>query len=305
MFRFIVAALVSAACLSTPVDAQERKRLGYGRLITNDFFGDGEDRWRTGGFQSSRVWGPTWAGQAPEGFGQLLELRLGAEILAPDDIRTPAPGDRPYAGALSIGLHTHFQRGRTEFSVGGDLVFLGPQTRLDEFQDAFHDTFNIVRPSDAVRSAQIGNAINPTVVVEMGQTYALSDSTVVRPFLEGRAGNETLVRAGVDLTFGALGQGELLIRDSVTGHRYRAIEGDWSGYSFVLGADIAAVSDSEFLPADRGVIAEDSRERVRAGIMWQSEAGISGFYGLTYLGEEFEGQSEGQIVGSVRFKVAF
>ncbi|WP_299294547.1 lipid A-modifier LpxR family protein [uncultured Tateyamaria sp.] len=305
MSRFIVAALVSAACLSTPVDAQERKRLGYGRLITNDFFGDGEDRWRTGGFQSSRVWGPTWAGQAPEGFGQLLELRLGAEILAPDDIRTPAPGDRPYAGALSIGLHTHFQRGRTEFSVGGDLVFLGPQTRLDEFQDAFHDTFNIVRPSDAVRSSQIGNAINPTVVVEMGQTYALSDSTVVRPFLEGRAGNETLVRAGVDLTFGALGQGELLIRDSVTGHRYRAIEGDWSGYSFVLGADIAAVSDSEFLPADRGVIAEDSRERVRAGIMWQSEAGISGFYGLTYLGEEFEGQSEGQIVGSVRFKVAF
>ncbi|WP_299375266.1 lipid A-modifier LpxR family protein [uncultured Tateyamaria sp.] len=305
MFRFLTVALLTAACLATPADAQDRQRLGYGRLITNDFFGDGQDRWRTGGLQSSRVWGPEWQGQAPAGFGQLLELRLGAEILAPDDIRSPLPGDRPYAGAISVGLHTHFQRGRTEFAVGGDLVFLGPQTHLDEFQDLFHDTFNIVRPSDAVRAAQIGNAINPTAVLEMGQSFTLSDSTTIRPFVEARAGNETLLRAGVDLTFGALGQGELLVRDSVTGQRYRAVQGDWTGYSIVMGADVAAVSDSEFLPASSGVVLEDSRERVRAGVMWQSPAGITGFYGLTYLGEEFEGQSEGQIVGSVRFKVAF
>jgi outer membrane protein LpxR len=305
MFRIFVAALVAAACLAVPADAQNRTRLGYGRLLTNDFFGDGEDRWRTGGFQSSRVWGPEWSGVAPGGFGQLLELRLGAEILAPDDIRTSAPGDRPYAGAISVGLHSHFRSGRTEFALGGDLVFVGPQTHLDEFQDAFHDTLSMTRPSDAVRSSQVGNAINPTLVFEMGQSFAVADGTSVRPFLEGRAGNETLVRAGFDLTIGELGQGELLVRDSVSGQRYQTIRADWSGYSFVFGADIARVTDTEFLPEASGVLAESTRERLRIGVMWQSESGISGFYGLTYLGEEFRGQSEGQVLGSVRFRVPF
>ena len=116
------------------------------------------------------------------------------------------------------------------------------------FQDALHDLINVDRPSDEILAAQVGNAINPTAVFEIGQTFALSDSTVVRPFVEGRAGNETLVRAGFDLTIGEMGQGELLVRDSVTGQRYRTIQSEWSGYSFVLGADIAAVSDSEFCP---------------------------------------------------------
>ncbi|WP_299151417.1 lipid A-modifier LpxR family protein [uncultured Tateyamaria sp.] len=305
MLRILMAALAASACLMTPAQAQERERLGYGRLISNDFFGDGEDRWRTGGFQSSRVWGPAWGGVAPEGFGQLLELRLGAEILAPDDIRTPVESDREYAGALTVGLHTHFQRGQTEFSVGGDLVFIGPQTRLDEFQDAFHDTFNIRTPSDAIRDLQVGNAINPTLVAETGQRFGLSDRTSVRPFIEARVGNETLVRAGLDLTFGELGQDELLVRDNTSGHRYRAITGDWTGYSFVLGADVAYVDDSEFFTSASTVTMEDSRERLRAGVMWQGGSGLSGFYGVTYLSEEFEEQDEGQVIGSIRFRVSF
>lgn len=305
MFRVITAALLALLCLPHPSYAQERTRLGYGRLITNDFFGDGQDRWRTGSIASSRVWGPEWTGQAPEGFGQLLELRLGAEIIAPDNLRSPDPGDRPYAGALSIGVHTHFQRGQTEFAVGSDLVVIGPQTGLDDFQDWFHDIFGIRRPSDTVLDAQIGNSVNPSLVVETGQSFALGGRSNIRPFIEGRAGVETLVRAGFDLTFGELGRDELLVRDSVTGQRYRAITGDWTGYSFVLGADIAHVADSEFLPDDRGIDVSSSRERLRAGVMWQGESGVSGFYGVTYLGEEFEGQPEGQFVGSIRFRLGF
>ncbi|WP_299726431.1 lipid A-modifier LpxR family protein [uncultured Tateyamaria sp.] len=305
MFRLIAAALVACVCFSSLAEAQDRTRLGYGRLITNDFIGDGEDRWRTGSIQSSRIWGPAWTGTAPAGFGQLLELRLGAEILAPDDIRNVSASDRAYAGALSIGLHSHVQRGQVEIAVGGDLVFVGPQTGLDDFQDAFHDLLNVVRPSEAVRAAQIGNAITPTAVVEIGRNFTLSDSTVLRPFVEGRLGNETLGRVGFDLTFGQLGRGELLVRDAVTGHRYRAVEAEWSGYSFVLGADVAAVSDSEFLPEGGSVTLRDTRERLRAGLTWRSETGITAFYGLTYLGEEFEGQTEGQLVGSIRLRVPF
>ena len=136
MFRLIVASLVASVCLSQAGDAQDRTRLGYGRLVTNDVLGDGKDRWRTGSIQSSRIWGPTWTGVAPEGFGQVLELRLGGEILTPVDLQNVSPDDRSYAGALSVGLHTHFQRGQTEFAVGGDVVFVGPQTKLDAFQDA-------------------------------------------------------------------------------------------------------------------------------------------------------------------------
>ncbi|WP_299546621.1 lipid A-modifier LpxR family protein [uncultured Tateyamaria sp.] len=305
MFKILTAALCATLCFSGLADAQDRQRLGYGRLITNDFFGDGEDRWRTGGFQSSRVWGPEWGGAAPAGFGQLLELRLSAEILAPDDIRTLDPSDRPYAGALSVGLHTHFTRGPMEYSVGGDIVFLGPQTRLDEFQDAFHDTFNISPPSDAVRDAQVGNDILPNVVFEAGRSFAIGQATSLRPFVEARAGVETLVRAGVDFTYGALGRGELLVRDGVSGQRYDVVQSDWTGFSFVLGADIARVTDSELLPAASGINPEDTRERLRAGVMWRSETGISGFYGVTYLGEEFEGQDEGQIVGAIRWRVPF
>lgn len=305
MLKILTAALCATLCFSGHSEAQDRKRLGYGRLITNDFFGDGEDRWRTGGFQSSRIWGPTWDGAAPSGFGQLLELRLSAEILAPDDIRTTDPADRPYAGAISAGLHTHFTRGLMEYSVGGEIVFLGPQTRLDEFQDAFHDTFNISPPSDAVRDAQVGNNILPNLVIEAGRSFELGKSTSLRPFVEARAGVETLVRAGVDFTYGAFGKGELLVRDGVSGQRYDAVQSDWSGFSFVLGADIARVSDSEFLPASSGISPEETRERLRAGVMWRSETGVTGFYGVTYLGEEFEGQEEGQVVGAIRWRVPF
>ena len=120
-----------------------------------------------------------------------------------------------------------------------------------------------------------------------------------------RVGVETLARVGFDWTYGVLGQSELLVRDPVSGQRYRAITDAWTGYSFVLGADIAHVESSTFLPDDRGPALEPTRERLRAGIMWQGESGLSMFTGLTYLGEEFVGQDEGQVVGTIRTRLQF
>lgn len=305
MRRVILAAFAASLSLSAPADAGDRTRLGFGLLLNNDFFGDGDDRWRSGSVATSRVWGPTWTGTAPEGFGDLLELRIQGEVITPSDLRRPDPADRLYAGALSFGLHTHMQRGNAEYAFGGDLVFVGPSTQLDSFQDGFHDFLGISRPSDAIRDAQIGNSINPSLVFEGGRRLTLGERSSLRPFVEARAGVETLARVGFDWTYGALGQSELLIRDPVTGHRYRAVTSDWSGYSFVLGGDIAYVEDSEFLPDNRGPALEQTRERVRAGVMWQGENGASAFGGLTYLGREFEGQDEGQLVGSVRVRFGF
>jgi len=301
VFAFAVSLLLSA-----PVaDAAERQSLGFGRLLSNDYFGDGKDRWRTGSWTLSKVWGSEWNGQAPGTFGDLIELRISSEILAPDNLNRPAAGDRPYAGALSVGAHTHFQWQGLETAVGADLVMTGSGTGLGSFQRAVHKVLGVRKPSHDTLDRQIDGGIHPTFVGELGRSLSLAPGVQARPFLEGRAGAETLVRAGVDITFGTVGTGELLVRESVTGHRYRVITDDaTTGFSFLLGADIAHVSDSIFLPEDRGYELTDSRDRLRAGLHWQGH-GAAAFYGVTYLGEEFKAQKEGQFVGSIRIDLSF
>jgi hypothetical protein len=85
---------------------------------------------------------------------------------------------------------------------------------------------------------------------------------------------------------------------------YRATHGGAEGTSFSFGGDVAHVFDSVYLPADQGYSPTDLRLRLRAGLHWQKGA-MGLFYGLTWLGEEFEGQPEGQLVGSLRLKILF
>ncbi|MDJ0820378.1 MAG: DUF2219 family protein [Paracoccaceae bacterium] len=304
MIRFLCAALVAAFALGTPALSQERETLGYGRLVNNDSFGDVRDRWQTGSVSSSRVRGYGWDGMLPERAFSLIEYRVGSQLVAPDNLRQPAAGDRPYGGAISLGVHTHFARGMTEFAAGLDLVFTGPQTGLGEFQTAVHDAFGMKPPARAVLANQIGNAVHPTFVGEAGSSLTLGGRTVLRPFAELRWGVETLARVGADLTIGSVGQGELLIRDAVTGQRYRAVHERVPGFSYVVGGDIAYVDESAFLPADRGFALTDSRSRLRAGVHWQGEKNAA-FYGVTYLSEEFQAQPEGQVVGSFRLQLRF
>lgn len=303
--RFFTTALLAFLSLATVGIAGDRQYLGHGRLLTNDVLGDTNDRWRTGSYAASRVWGPEWAGRLPDRFGQVLEFRFNGEILAPENLTRPAPGDRPYAGVLSFGLHTHFLVARTELSVGADLVVTGPQTGLDELQPVLHDVLGGRDLSKATRKAQIGNDVTPTLVAEAGREFTLAGQTRLRPFIEGRWGIETLVRAGADLTIGPVGVDGLMIREPVTGQRYRVIDNPFAGLAFVIGADVAYVEDSEFLPESRGFTLTDERTRVRAGVHWENRKGASAFYGLTWLSEEFQAQREGQFVGSVRLNVKF
>lgn len=299
------AALFFLIFLASGLSAQERTKIGRGWLLTNDVIGDGEDRWRTGSFAASHVWGPDWAGRLPEGFGRVLELRINGQVITPENLVAPAPGDRPFAGALSFGLHTHFGRGSAEFAVGADLVFTGSQTQLDHVQDGLHDIFGGSGVNAAVRGAQVGNDIIPTLVAEAGRPIHLGPGVRLRPFVEGRVGVETMARAGADLMLGAFGGDVLMVREPVTGQRYRAAGRGGGGFSFLLGADVAYVEDSAYLPSSSGVQPTDSRSRVRAGMHWQGRNGGSVFYGLTWLDEEFKAQREGQVVGSVRLTLKF
>ena len=79
---------------------------------------------------------------------------LAPKIISPAALINPDPRDRPYAAALSAGLHTHFATPYADMSLGADLVATGPATHLDELQGAFHDLLGISQPSAAVVDAQ-------------------------------------------------------------------------------------------------------------------------------------------------------
>ncbi|SHI62219.1 hypothetical protein SAMN05444000_102102 [Shimia gijangensis] len=290
---------------SEPNFGADRVHLGTGHMLVNDLLGDGKDRWRTASLNLSVIRGREWTGELPNTFGDLLEYRFMGELLQPADIVTPAAGDRRYAGAWSAGVHSHFLTPRrNEVSFGGDLVVIGPQTNIDQIQSAVHRAFDMAEPSAATLAAQIGDKVRPSATFEIGRSAAIGSQGVFRPFGELRAGVETFARIGFDLTFGLSLSGDMLVRDPVTGFRYSGIKGSRDGVSFVLGADIAKVWNSTYLPSDQGYSLTDSRSRVRAGLNWQGKKWTM-FYGVTWLGKEFVGQPDDQITGAIHIDVKF
>lgn len=296
--------LLALLYASSPVAAQDRVTLGWGRAFTNDGLGDFKDRWRTGSYTVSRIRGPSWSGDLPATFGEILEFRARAEIVAPERLDIVPPGDRRYAGILSLGLHSHFDMGGFETSLGADLVMVGPQTGMDDIQSFIHRVLDY--PEPLVAATQIPDALYPTLVAEVARSLDLADGrTIARPFVEAQAGLETFLRAGVDLSFGGYGKGALMLRDQVSGQRYRAVAGDRvPGLTFTLGGDVARVFDSRLLPEGGQAEVSDSRSRLRAGVAWQGKK-ASAFYGLTWLGKEFETQPESQLVGTLSFSLRF
>lgn len=298
--RLIAVALValglSALGLSSPAKAQDRQVLGWGRLASNDATGDGHDRWRTGSYALSLLRGPEWAGTLPTQPGALLEYRLRAEAIAPENLIAANPADRRYVGALSFGLHSHFDWRGNEAAVGLDVIVTGPQSGISGVQERLHAALDLPKPT--VTTNQIRNDSHVMLSGELARKIPLSDDVTLRPFVAAQLGGETLLRAGADLSLGHFADGALMLRDPVTGQRYRGVAGDrLPGLTFVAGADVARVWDSVYLPAG-GVALEPVRSRARIGLHWQ-RAKFDAFGGLTWLGPEFVGQREGQILGSV------
>lgn len=303
LIKGAVAVVLAIVAFAAPVMAQDRVTLGWGRIFSNDALGDGRDRWRTGSYSVSRIRGINWSGNLPQSFGEILELRARAETIAPGSLTAPAPGDRRYAGVLAFGLHTHFDWRGYDVALGGDLVVVGPQTGISGFQGVVHDALGL--PTATVYDDQLGDAIYPTLVAELGRSVDLGATTRLRPFVEAQAGLETFLRLGGDLVIGQLGRDDLMLRDAATGQRFRAIDGSpGQGVSVVLGGDITQVFDSQLLPIGDDSTLKDTRTRLRAGVHWQGEKS-SIFYGLSYLGQEFEQQPEGQVSGSLSLNMKF
>lgn len=302
MRSVLMSALVLFAFLS-PAVAQDRVTLGWGRLFSNDAMGDGKDRWRTGAYAVSRVRGINWDGSLPDTPGELLEFRLRADTIAPENLESPAVVDRRYVGAITVGLHSQFDLGGYEADLGGDLVIVGPQTGIGKFQSWVHGALGLGEV-DAL-DTQIDDAIYPTISGEIARRFTLGDGVELRPFVEMRAGDETMLRVGGDLVFGTFGRRDLMLRDTATGQRFRGVSGGTAaGLSLVMGGDFARVFDSNYLPDGEAVTLSDTRHRLRAGVQWQGERS-SAFYGLTYLSPEFEEQDEGQFIGALTLNIRF
>lgn len=299
--RGLVAALCAVFAFSNSAVAQQREAIGNGRLFTNDYFGDQHDRWRTGSYVFSHLRGTSPYDGTSRPFGDIIEYRFRGEIIAPQTGNNDA-GVRPYVGALSLGAHTHFDLGGSDASVGADVTAIGPQTGLDSFQEAFHDVFSLPLPS---RNNQLEDNIFISGTAAVSRTFTLGQDVTLRPFAEAQVGVEDIMRIGGDVMIGAVGQNDLMLRDVVTGQLYRGTTSAGFGPSFVVGGDIAAVSDSVFLPEGDGYIASDTRARARAGMHYQFSGDVSFFYGMTYLSEEFEGQPAGQVLGSIKLNFNF
>lgn len=299
--RLVLALLLLVSTIASPAFSEGREVIGKGRLFTNDFFGDGHDRWRSGSYVLSVVTGKD-AYSGVEAFGDIVEYRLGGQIIS--GMRgSAAPGDRPYAGAVSLGAHTHFNMARADLSLGADLMAIGPQTGLSDFQKKFHDGFDIPLPPYV--DQQLGDVFFLNSTLEASRSFAVSDRVTVRPFVEGLAGAENLVRLGGDVIVGSVGHNDLMLRDVVTGQLYRGTQNDELGLSYLVGGDVASVFSSAFLPEDQGYTVSETRARARAGVLFQFAQDATLFYGATYLSEEFEGQREGQVVGSLKLNFKF
>ena len=302
MTRWLATLCLVVITLPGLARAQDRQFLGWGRLFDNDAIGDTQDRWNTGSYTISVLKGPEWSGTLPQHFGDILEYRLSARTIAPADLVAPDANDRRYVGALSFGLHTHAEWQGFEASLGADLVLTGPQTGIGRFQTWVHHVFGLPKPD---LSNQLGNAVHPTLTAELGRSIALGNTVTVRPFVAAEAGVETYLRVGGDLVIGSFGQGALMLRDEVTGQRFRGITSDRTpALSFTLGGDVARVFSSAYLPTGGAAVASDIRTRLRAGLQWQGQS-ASVFYGVTYLAPEFKSQPEGQIVGSLNVNLRF
>lgn len=301
----LIAIICAGLMAASPAAAQDRETLGYGRILTNDYFGDNQDRWRTGSYAYSIVRGPEWQGRAPKAVGAVLEYRLRSEIIAPSTLSGSGANDRAYVGAVSAGLHTHFSHGGADISTGVDLVAVGPQTGLADMQDWFHNIVSTPTISNGVLANQVGNTVYPTALVEVSYPVRLGENTSLRPFVEAQYGVEDFVRVGADIVIGEIMQNDLWLRDSSSGQLYAGVESDEPGTGFAIGADYAVVGHSAYFPASFGTQAQDERFRARAGVHWRLGAGISYFYGVTYLSEEYVGQAEGQILGSVKLSFSF
>jgi len=290
--------------LASSASADGFKLVGRASLFTNDYLGDGEDRWRTGSYTRSTFFARSSGKDATA--PPLFELRLRGEVIAPTEVNlVPQPGERPFVGVAAIGGFRHVSRGDYDVAWGGEMVFVGPQTGVSSFVTEAHEALGFKQPRAA--SGQLGNNTFPTVYLHASRLAGASATVPfdVRPFVEVQAGAETYARIGVDMFFGNGMSTTATTRDVVSGQIMSVVAADpVTGFTPSIGFDVARVWDSQFLPSSSGLTVKPWRLRARGGLRSQTQS-TEIFYGLSWLSPEYEGQPSGQVLGSLSLDFQF
>ncbi len=265
--------------------------IGTSLAVSNDSQGY-YDRWQSNSVQAGVF--------TRQGGGPILEYRFRSDILSPE-LKTPVdPDDRRHAGVLSFGLHAYRDLGSADLRFGGDIVAVGPDTGILELQKKIHEIFGYPIPD--YDGFEIEDALRPQLSAEVGRSFAWRQISA-RPFAEAILGPEDMLRAGIDLIWAPSPGAGPMARMGSTGHRLPTVDGG-RGISLHLGADVAKVADSLYLPENLSYQLTPLRRRVRAGLGWQGER-LSVFGGVAWLDREFEAQPEGQAVGMLHLGLTF
>lgn len=332
-----IRALVGAALIAVQAGAVQAGDLdeGWQRLARtneietqgvfwNDRYGDGKDRWKTGGISQSYIFpervfsDETWF----EGRAAALELNLRAVVMTPDDSSHGGvnPDDRPFAQYAGVGVYLRTIARpqpagvfdvQVEDRAGLEIGWQGDPLPFFEVQEAIHGATGTgggnADPSDVIDGEVLAN-------LEGRRTWRLhlageAPDIEIAPFVQGSAGmREVSARLGADLFIGSALEGrtwgsELATGAIMPGDAPRRDGFHWTAFA---GADVGYVAWDAFLG---GGFAADGRSVDREEIVGRARAGLFLEYGrvgvgfsVNWLSPEFERQPEGQLIGAIQLK---
>jgi len=294
-------------------------------VFWNDRFGDGKDRWKTGGITQSYIFPEHIfsTGNWLEGRASALELNVRALLITPDDTSFAGvdSGDRPYAQYAGAGIYlrsitrpralTPVVAMQAEDRIGVEVGWQGDPLPLFNVQSSLH--------SMAGTNGDAGNLSNIIggellVNLEARRTWRFHIDGPGRdlefaPFVQTSLGmRENSLRAGGDFFIGSVLDGRTWGSDLSTGAVLAGASVPRRGYNWTVffGGDLGYIASDAFL--DGGFAADgpsvqrrDIVGRARVGLLLEYDNLGLGF-SLNWLGQEFRGQSDGQVVGAIQLK---
>ncbi len=295
-------------------------------VFWNDGLGDGKDRWKTAGITQSYVF-PEHIFSEENWFGgraSAVELNLRALLITPENIWSFRVNDRPYAQYAAAGLYlrsitrptalTPEAAIQAEDRVGIEVGWQGEPLPLLDIQGWFH---NMAGGTPATTG--FPNTIDGELLVnlEARRTWRFHIDGTERdlefaPFVQTSLGmRENSLRAGGDFFIGSALAGRTWGADLATGAVMAGASVPRKGFNWTVffGGDVGTIASDAFLD---GGFAADGPSVQRREIVGRARAGLLLEYdnlgvgcSLNWLGKEFRGQSNGQMIGAIQLKYRF
>lgn len=295
-------------------------------IIWNDGFGDGKDRYKSGGLTQSwvfpeRIFSETgWF----KNRASAIEVQARALVMTPGNTQRVRATDRPWSQYAGVGVYlrsatrpdrlTSTSSYMIEDRAGIEFGYQGDPLPLFDLQDSLHDATGM---GTVVRTR--ANTLDPDVVanIEARRTWRIHSNIgahdmQLAPFVHASTGlRENAIRTGGDIIVGSSLEARTFNSDPAIGALIPGGSKPRNGVHWMawLGADVGLIGSDIFL--DGGVSGSGpsvERDlftlRARGGVMLEYD-NFSVSYSVNWLSPEYKTQPEGQLIGAVQLKVNF